>query len=517
MRQVVEELLAGVTLDRAVVGLSGGERRRCALAALLLSRHDLIVLDEPTNHLDVEAVAWLAGHLVGLPSALIVVTHDRWFLDEVCQTTWEVHDGAVDSYEGGYAAYVLAKAERQRQAAASETRRQNLARKELAWLRRGPPARTSKPKFRIEAANSLIDDVPPPRDRMELQRFASQRLGKDVIDIEDVDLARGDRVLLDHATWRIGPGDRMGIVGVNGAGKTSLLSLISGDLPPDVGRVKRGRTVEMRHLTQALDEIDPEARVLPTVESIRRVTKTLDGQELTATSLLERFGFTGDRLTARLGDLSGGERRRFQLLKLLLTEPNVLLLDEPTNDLDIDTLNVLEDFLDSWPGTLIVVSHDRYFLERVTDSVWALLGDGQVSMLPRGVDEYLERRAADQAAALGGGTSQTSGAPARDLPPPSSGGGGTSHVEAGSGSDLPPPEAKARPGSAEDRAARKVLAKVEKQLERIAAREAELHAEMEANLTDYDLLARVGEQLGELAAEKDELELEWLEASEVVE
>ena len=323
-----------------------------------------------------------------------MVTHDRWFLDEVCRTTWEVHDGAVDSYEGGYASYVLAKAERSRQAAASETRRMNLARKELAWLRRGPPARTSKPKFRIDAANALIDDVPPPRDRMELQRFASQRLGKDVVDIEDVDLARGDKVLLDHATWRIGPGDRIGIVGVNGAGKTSLLSLIAGTLPPQVGKVRHGRTIAMQYLTQALDEIDPEARVLPTVESIRRVTKTLDGQEITATSMLERFGFTGDRLTARLGDLSGGERRRFQLLKLLLTEPNVLLLDEPTNDLDIDTLNVLEDFLDSWPGTLIVVSHDRYFLERVTDSVWALLGDGQVSMLPRGVDEYLERRAA---------------------------------------------------------------------------------------------------------------------------
>jgi ATP-binding cassette subfamily F protein uup len=515
-RQVVEELLAGVTLDRAVVGLSGGERRRCALAALLLSRHDLIVLDEPTNHLDVEAVAWLASHLVGLPSALIVVTHDRWFLDAVCQTTWEVHDGAVDSYEGGYAAYVLAKAERQRQAAASETRRQNLARKELAWLRRGAPARTSKPKFRIEAANALIDDVPPPRDRMELQRFASQRLGKDVIDIEDVDLSRGDRMLLDHATWRIGPGDRIGIVGVNGAGKTSLLSLISGALPPDVGRVRRGRTVEMQHLTQALDEIDPEARVLPTVESIRRVTRTLDGQEISATSMLERFGFTGDRLTARLGDLSGGERRRFQLLKLLLSEPNVLLLDEPTNDLDIDTLNVLEDFLDTWPGTLIVVSHDRYFLERVTDSVWALLGDGQVSMLPRGVDEYLERRAALQAAE-GGGTSQMAAPATRDLPPPPSVGGGTLQPASPATGDVPPPSAKARPGSAEDRAARKVLARVEKQLERIAVREAELHAEMEANLSDYDLLARVGAQLGELAAEKEELELEWLEASEVVE
>ena len=490
MREVVEELLAGVTLDRAVVGLSGGERRRCALAALLLSRHELIVLDEPTNHLDVEAVAWLAAHLISLPSALIVVTHDRWFLDEVCQTTWEVHDGAVDSYEGGYAAYVLAKAERSRQSAASETRRQNLARKELAWLRRGAPARTSKPKFRIDAANALIEDVPDPRDRIELQRFASQRLGKDVVDIEDVDLKRGEKVLLEHATWRIGPGDRIGIVGVNGAGKTSLLSLISGALAPDVGRVKHGRTIAMQYLTQALDEIDPAGRVLPTVESIRRVTKTLDGQEVSATSMLERFGFTGDRLTARLGDLSGGERRRFQLLKLLLLEPNVLLLDEPTNDLDIDTLNVLEDFLDSWPGTLIVVSHDRYFLERVTDSVWALLGDGQVSMLPRGVDEYLERRAAAHPSLQPSAT-----------PPPAS--------ESSS-------SAKARAGSAENRAARKVLARVEKQLARIAEAEAKIDLEMADNLGDYDRLADLGRRLAELGEEKEQLEREWLEASEAV-
>ena len=490
MREVVEELLAGVTLDRAVVGLSGGERRRCALAALLLSRHELIVLDEPTNHLDVEAVAWLAAHLISLPSALIVVTHDRWVLDEVCQTTWEVHDGAVDSYEGGYAAYVLAKAERSRQSAASETRRQNLARKELAWLRRGAPARTSKPKFRIDAANALIEDVPDPRDRMELQRFASQRLGKDVVDIEDVDLKRGEKVLLEHATWRIGPGDRIGIVGVNGAGKTSLLSLISGALAPDVGRVKHGRTIAMQYLTQALDEIDPAGRVLPTVESIRRVTRTLDGQEVSATSMLERFGFTGDRLTARLGDLSGGERRRFQLLKLLLLEPNVLLLDEPTNDLDIDTLNVLEDFLDSWPGTLIVVSHDRYFLERVTDSVWALLGDGQVSMLPRGVDEYLERRAAAHPSLQPSTT-----------PPPAS--------ESSS-------SAKARAGSAENRAARKVLARVEKQLARIAEAEAKIDLEMADNLGDYDRLADLGRRLAELGEEKEQLEREWLEASEAV-
>jgi ATP-binding cassette subfamily F protein uup len=409
-----------------------------------------------------------------------------------------VHDGVVDAYDGGYAAFVLAKAERQRQAAASEARRQNLVRKELAWLRRGAPARTAKPKFRIDAANALIEDVPPPRDRLELQRFATQRLGKDVIDVEDVDLSRGTRELLSHATWRLGPGDRVGIVGVNGAGKTSVLSLLAGELPPDVGRVRHGRTVALQHLTQQVDDdLDPEARVLPTVESIRRVTRTTDG-EVTATAMLERFGFTGDKLTARVGDLSGGERRRFQLLRLLLTEPNVLLLDEPTNDLDIETLNVLEDFLDGWPGTLVVVSHDRYFLERVTDSTWALLGDGQISMLPRGVDEYLERRHADlvRAAAAAPEPRPTPGTPAAPAEPSA---------------------ARAKPGSAEERAARKTLARLDRQLERIAAREAELNAEIAAHAQDYARLAELGVLLDELAAEKDAVELEWLEAAEVLE
>lgn len=493
-REVVEVLLAGVALDRSVLGLSGGERRRCSLAALLLGDHDLIVLDEPTNHLDVEAVAWLAQHLVRRTSALVVVTHDRWFLDAVCQWTWEVHDGVVDAYEGGYAAFVLAKAERQRQAAASEIRRQNLVRKELAWLRRGPPARTSKPKFRIDAANQLIEDVPPPRDRLELQRFATQRLGKDVIDVEDVDLVRGERRLLTRATWRLGPGDRVGVVGVNGAGKTSVLSLLSGELAPSAGKVKVGRTVAMQHLTQQLDDLDPDGRVLPTVESIRRVTKTADG-EITATSMLERFGFTGDRLTARIGDLSGGERRRFQLLRLLLTEPNVLLLDEPTNDLDIETLTVLEDFLDGWPGTLVVVSHDRYFLERVTDTVWALLDDGKISMLPRGVDEYLERRA--EALHLEVLAEQEAAASAPEPGVPAS--------------------PKAKPGSAEERAARKTIARIDKRLERIAEQEAALNAEVLEHAHDYERLADLSTQLQALAVEKDELELEWLEAAEVVE
>ncbi len=488
-REIVEELLAGITLDRAVLGLSGGERRRCSLAALLLGEHDLIVLDEPTNHLDVEAVDWLARHLAARASALVVVTHDRWFLDAVCEYTWEVHDGQVDAYEGGYAAYVLAKAERSRQAVATEDRRQNLVRKELAWLRRGPPARTSKPKFRIDAANQLIEGVPPPRDRFELQRFATQRLGKDVLDVEDVDLVRGERVLLRHATWRLGPGDRVGLVGVNGAGKTSVLGLLDGSIPPAAGRVRQGRTVSLQHLTQALDDLDPEGRVLPTLEDVRRVTRTVDG-EVTATSMLERFGFSGDRLTTRIGDLSGGERRRFQLLRLLMTEPNVLLLDEPTNDLDIETLNVLEDFLDGWPGTLVVVSHDRYFLERVTDSVWALLDDGLISMLPGGVEEYLRRRAASLAAASSAMT-----------PAP----------------DPEPVVQKARPGSAEERAARKTLARLDKQLERLGEQEAALNAAIVDAGQDYERLAELAAELEVVTAQRDEVESEWLEAADLLE
>ncbi len=510
-REIVEVLLAGVDLDRPVLGLSGGERRRCSLAALLLDEHDLVILDEPTNHLDVEAVAWLADHLTRRTSAMVVVTHDRWFLDAVCQWTWEVHDGVVDAYEGGYAAFVLAKAERQRQMSASEQRRQNLMKKELAWLRRGAPARTAKPKFRIDAANALIEDVPPPRDRFELQRFATQRLGKDVIDVEDVDLSRGPRQLLRHATWRIGPGDRIGLVGVNGAGKTSVLSLLAGDLKPDAGKVKQGRTVALQHLTQAVDgdELGPDARVLSTIEGLRRVTKTADG-EITASSMLERFGFTGDKLTARVADLSGGERRRFQLLRLLLTEPNVLLLDEPTNDLDIETLNVLEDFLDGWPGTLVVVSHDRYFLERVCDSVWALLGDGQVSMLPRGVDEYLERRAADPGAHLFVPEQGGSGSEAPDS--------AAVGVSGASGEQASAPDSsKAKSGSAEERAARKALARLDKQLKRIAEQEKTINAEITEHADDYARVADLVARLGVLREEREQFELEWLEAAELLE
>jgi ATP-binding cassette subfamily F protein uup len=486
-REVVEVLLDGIALDREVHGLSGGERRRCSLSKLLLEPDDLIILDEPTNHLDVEAIAWLAEHLRKRSSALVVVTHDRWFLDEVCEQTWEVHDGVIDFYEGGYAAFVLAKNERMRQASASEQRRQNLMRKELAWLRRGAPARTSKPKFRIDAANELIADEPPPRDRLALERFATQRLGKDVIDVEHVDLVRGERTLLQDATWRLGPGDRVGVVGVNGAGKTSLLNLVAGTLTPTVGRVKQGKTVALQHLTQNVTPEDPMERVLSAVEGVRRVTKSASGQELTATSMLERFGFTGDRLTARLGDLSGGERRRFQLLKLLLTEPNVLLLDEPTNDLDIETLAVLEDFLDGWPGTLIVVSHDRYFLERVTDSIWALMGDGTIGMLPNGVEQYLEMRKKNAVASVS--TSSTSeAAPASASP-------------------------KAKVGGADERAARKTISRVENKIAKLLARETELNKAIAEVADDYEAMGKYAEELRSAQDERDVLELEWLEAS----
>ena len=479
-REVVEVLLAGVSLDRTVDGLSGGERRRCSLARLLLEEHDLVVLDEPTNHLDVEAVDWLARHLRGRSCALVVVTHDRWFLDAVCEATWEVHDAVVDVYDGGYAAFVLAKAERSRQAAASEARRRNLVRKELAWLRRGAPARTSKPRFRIDAANALIEDEPPARDRLELQAFATQRLGKDVLDLEDADLVRGDKTLLSHVTWRLGPGDRLGLVGVNGAGKTSVLRLLAGEVQPDAGRLKVGRTVALAHLTQSVAEVDPAIRVLDSVEQVARVTRTTTG-EVTASAMLERFGFTGDRLTTRVGDLSGGERRRLQILRLLLGEPNVLLLDEPTNDLDIETLTVLEDYLDGWPGTLVVVSHDRYFLERTCDAVWALLGDGSLAMLPRGVDQYLEHRREQSRPAAR--------APVAAVP--------------------------SRSGSAEEREARKVLQRVERQLARVQADEEALHAELAAAATDHERLVALDARLREVVAAREALEEEWLAAAEV--
>ena len=315
-------------------------------------------------------------------AALVVVSHDRWFLDAVTTRTWEVHNGTIDAYDGGYAAYVLARAERMRLAAGTEARRRNLMRKELAWLRRGPPARTSKPKFRIQAANELIANEPPPRDSLVLQRFATSRLGKDVFDLHRLRLEVGDRTILDGIDWSIGPGARIGLVGVNGTGKTSVLRLLAGELQPAAGTIKRGTTLQIGYLSQALSELTGADRVIDAVENRRRVTQLAGGREMSADTLLKDFGFTGDKLTARLADLSGGERRRLQFLRILLDEPNVLLLDEPTNDLDIDTLTVIEDYLDDWPGTLIVVTHDRYFLERVTDVTYALTGNGRCDRCP---------------------------------------------------------------------------------------------------------------------------------------
>jgi ABC transport system ATP-binding/permease protein len=449
-----------------------------------------LLLDEPTNHLDVEGVAWLAAHLAARRGTLLVVTHDRWFLDAVCTATWEVHDGGVDQYEGGYAAYVLARAERDRQAASQEERRQQLMRKELAWLRRGPPARTSKPKFRIEAANALIADEPEPRDAAELLRFAARRLGNKVLEAEDISLRYGPDAppLLRHLTWRLGPGDRVALVGVNGSGKTSLIRILSGTQEPDSGRVDRGQTVRVAYLSQEVTEIPGDQNVLESVASVRGRATLADGIEITSGQLAERFGFRGERARTLVKDLSGGERRRLQLMRLLMDEPNVLVLDEPTNDLDIDTLTALEDLLDGWSGTMIVVSHDRYFVERVTDDVYALMGDGDIRHLPGGIEQYLElRHAAEQA---------DSAAAASAAPAPA-------QRKAGAG------------GAARD--ARKEIGRLERALDKLATREAKLHEAMAQAATDFDRLRALNEELATLAGERDDLEAAWLEASEAAE
>jgi ATP-binding cassette subfamily F protein uup len=498
-REVLDGLLGGVAMEllrdgieTPIAGLSGGERRRVALARVLLDAPELVLLDEPTNHLDVEAVDWLARHLAGWRGALLVVTHDRWFLDAVCTSTWEVADGAIHRYEGGYAAYVLARTERERQTAARESRRQQLLRKELAWLRRGPPARTSKPRFRVEAANALIADEPQPRDRAELLRFASSRLGDRVLDVEEVSLALGDRDLLDGLTWRLGPGDRVAVVGVNGSGKTSLLRLLAGELRPDAGAVRRGATVRLAHLSQGTTEVAGGLRVLEALEEVRGYGVLAGGQEITAALLCERFGFGGERSRAFVRDLSGGERRRLALMRLLMGEPNVLLLDEPTNDLDVDTLAALEDLLDGWPGTLVIVSHDRYFVERVCDDVYALTGNGGIRHLPGGIDQYLrQRRAVDAAEVPVAARSARAGEPA----------------------------AGARQRAERKRAQRseRELGRLERALERLAARGAELTAQMTANATDHVALAQLQSELEALAAECEALETAWLQVSEALE
>ena len=475
VREVLDGLgLHSMGLDSTIGTMSGGERRRVALASLLVQEWDLLVLDEPTNHLDVEGVAWLAAHLKqrSPTQAHLVVTHDRWFLDEVNTTTWEVHDGVVDAYEGGYSSYVLARAERDRMASTAEQKRLQLVKKELAWLRRGPPARTSKPQFRIDAANALIADEPPARDGIALQRFSAARLGKTVYELHDVSLAFGEKVLLSGVDWNLGPGDRVGIVGVNGAGKSTVLKLLVGQQQPDAGRVVVGQTVKPAYLSQEVAELDPALRVLEAVEQVAKVVDLGGGKTIGASSLADRFGFTGNAQWTRVGDLSGGERRRLQILRLLMGEPNVIILDEPTNDLDIDTLNALEDLLDGWPGTLIVVSHDRYFLERVTDTTASLMGDGSVAALPGGVEEYLAKRKRAAPAAA--------------------------------------PKSK----TGDSRSARKELSRVEREIARLDTRHTKLEAEMAEKAADFAAVARLDEELRALQGEKSALEDSWMELYE---
>jgi ABC transport system ATP-binding/permease protein len=486
IRDVVGGLVSDIDWDATISTLSGGQRRRVQLAELLIGEWDVIALDEPTNHLDIEGITWLAGHLqqrwARNTGGLLVVTHDRWFLDEVATTTWEVHDGIVEPFDGGYAAYVLQRVERDRQAAASEAKRQNLMRKELAWLRRGPPARTSKPKFRIDAANQLIADMPPLRNTVELAKLATARLGKDVIDLLDVSVSYEGRSVLRDVEWRIGPGERTGIVGANGAGKSTLLGLIAGTVAPDTGRVKRGKTVQLAVLDQQGDRLadladDRIADVLGRLPGGYEV----EGREVTPAQLLERLGFT--ELSARVGELSGGQRRRLQLMLTLLSEPNVLLLDEPTNDVDTDMLTATEDLLDSWPGTLIVVSHDRYLLERITDQQYAIL-DGRLRHLPGGVDEYLRLAA------------HSAGAPE----PPRA---------------TPKPEAMS---GAQRRAAEKELTSVDRQLARLADRIAAKHVELaDHDQSDHVGITRLTAELRALEDQVAALESRWLELSEAVE
>jgi len=482
IRDIFQGLLKDFDFNQKVSELSGGQKRRVALAALLAGDWDILMLDEPTNHLDIEGVAWLAEHLKtrwGKSSGgLLVVTHDRWFLDEVCNLTWEVHDGKVDVYEGGYAAYILEKNERARSQAASESRRQNLLRKELAWLRRGAPARTTKPKFRIDAANELIANEPPPRDSVSLAKLATTRLGKDVLDIENLSYEISGRELLKDITFRLGPGDRIGLLGPNGAGKTTFLRLILGELAPTSGRVKRGKTVVPAILSQEVRELDEFAdqRIFELIAREKR-TFTVGKKEVGISQLIEQLGFTSLQLQTPVADLSGGQRRRLQLLRLLFGEPNLLILDEPTNDLDTDMLAQVEDLLDSWPGTLIVVSHDRYLLERVTDMQYALTGDGSLTHLPRGVEQYLELR---------GGQAKSEN---EVLAKPSSG--------------------------AADRASQKNLQRLERAIAKSEGEEAAIQLALKSHdPMDYEGLAALSKKAEQLALKREELEANWLAESE---
>ena len=503
----VRDVLAGLIFDipghTLVDDLSGGQRRRVALAALLSREWDIVVLDEPTNHLDIGGVHWLAGHLKRRWSpgagALLVVTHDRWFLDEVSQDTWEVHDRIVEPFEGGYAAYVLQRLERDRQAATMEAKRQNLMKKELAWLRRGAPARTAKPKFRIEAANALIDDVPPLRNSVELTQMATSRLGKDVIDLLDVSVSYGDTQILHDVEWRIAPGERSGILGVNGAGKSTLLKLIDGSLEPTTGRVKRGKTVVVSTLDQQLGDLTAVANErVSAVIATKRTSYAAGDKELTPGQLLERMGFTSAQLSTPIKDLSGGQKRRLQLLLILLDEPNVLIMDEPTNDMDTDMLAAIEDLLDSWPGTLIVVSHDRYLLERVTDQQYAVLG-GRLRHLPGGVDEYL-RIAAHAAAPTG--SNDAGRATVASV---------TATAPASTASTAP------KLSGAERRTLEKELSALERRIAKVQGQVDALHVQLaEHDVNDYTGMATLHDQVRAFEVELESAEERWLELGELL-
>ncbi|NNC11383.1 ABC-F family ATP-binding cassette domain-containing protein [Planctomonas sp. JC2975] len=557
VRDVIAGLLADIPWDARIGSLSGGQRRRAALAALLTGDWDVLALDEPTNHLDVEAITWLAGHLkrrwAASAGGLLVVTHDRWFLDEICTATWEVHDRIVEPFDGGYAAYILQRVERDRMAAATEAKRQNLARKELAWLRRGAPARTSKPKFRIDAANALIEDVPPIRDSVSLKALAVSRLGKEVVDLVDAsvsypvrdddgtiegapegraDGASVDTSTADHAErkpvlrdveWRIAPGERTGILGVNGAGKSTLLGLVAGTVQPTSGRVKRGKTVKVASLTQRLDELeqhlgDPVRVVLSRLRTTYTIGSGSKAQDLTPGQMLERLGFSSPQLSTPVKDLSGGQKRRLQLLLILLDQPNVLILDEPTNDLDTDMLAAMEDLLDSWPGTLIVVSHDRYFIERVTDQQYAIL-DHRLRHLPGGVDEYLRLRALEEKRGAG---ARTTGS-ARDGAASGGSAGSVGLVSAGSTSGAGRTDGASATGDggglqgAALRDAQKEVASIERRIAKLVERiDAERTALAEHDQADYAGLLAKTDAIGSLELEASALEERWFELTELI-
>jgi len=481
IREIFTGLFGGFDdhlLDRDFHSLSGGERRRVNLAKLLVADLDLLLLDEPTNHLDVEGVAWLAAHIKGRPElAVMVITHDRWFLDEISEQIWEVVDGQIKTYEGGYSAYVLSKAERSRQMSVEDSKRNMLIRKELAWLRRGAPARTAKPKFRIEAANTLIANEPPPRNEAELLNFAQNRLGNTVYELHQADISAGDKELLKDIYWNLGPGDRIGIVGVNGAGKTTLIRTLIGENKVSAGKLVTGVTVKPAYLSQHLEELDPTWRVLEAVEKVANRVQLGNGKELSASQLCERLGFSKDAQWTPVGDLSGGERRRLQLTRLLMDSPNVLILDEPTNDFDVETLTALEDLLDSFGGTMLVISHDRYFLERVCDRFVGLLGNKTLRDLPGGVDQYLQLRRASK----------------------------TSEPTTKSSSGVST--------AAQQRDLKKELTKLDRQIEKAQIEHANLLGQQAEFAMDYEKLAEISRLIDENVARSSELEEQWLIAT----